>query len=332
MGPNDVSVGELSRRQCMTMLCVSQAGLSQPAPKNVRDFRFVELPGLRQAAGVCRRDPSDVIQAEDTFFVWYTKVHEKPGVYLYPSGYSGDIWYATSKDGLDWKEEGLALGKGGRGAFDEFGVFTPGVLAADERFYLFYTAVKPPMSEETPTAIGIAESASPKGPWRRIRQNPVLSPSADPAKFDSFRVDDSCLLVRGGRFWLYYKGRQAGLTPRETKWGIAIADRPGGPCLRLRVEPVLGSGHEVLAWPERGGVAALVGPTGPEKNTLQYAPDGIEFRPVRGITNAPRAPGGYRPDAFTGSVPARGMQWGISMVPASDPYLVRFDMEVRVQG
>jgi len=301
-------------------------GAAAAAPSARQTFRMIRLEGLGPEPGVCRRDPSDVILAGDRYYIWYTKVRKGPAVYQYPSGYSGDIWYATSKEGLNWKEEGEALGKGAPAAFDEFGVFTPGILVAEGRYYLFYTAVRSPMSEETPTAIGIATASSPRGPWQRIRQNPVLTPTRDLSLFDSFRVDDSCLIVRGGRYWLYYKGRQARHTPAKTKWGLAIADRPEGPYLRLREQPVLASGHEVLVWPEGEGVTALVGPTGPEKNTLQYAADGIQFRVRARIVDPPRAPGGFRPDAFSNAARARGMQWGVSMVIAPDPYLVRFEM------
>ena len=297
------------------------------APLPTTGFHFRPLEGLGPETGVCRRDPSDVIRMGDTYFVWYTKVYNRPGVYRYPSGYSGDIWYATSEDGRSWTERGEALSKGPKGAFDEHGVFTPGILVAGGRYYLFYDAVPVPMSEKTLTAMGIAVADSPHGPWKRFEGNPVLEPTEDPSLFDSFRVDDSCLIVRDGKFWLYYKGRQAGHTPRETKWGLAIADEPTGPYVRYQSAPVLGSGHEVLVWPYRQGVMALVGPTGPEKNTIQYAPDGIHFRPLATIPDAPRAPGGYRPDAFTGASFARGIEWGISMAPASDPYLLRFDAD-----
>jgi hypothetical protein len=320
-------VREISRRLATLLVPAAAAAARQAAPG---DFTILPLKGLGPEPGVCRRDPSDVILAGDTYYVWYTKVRNGAGIYLYPSGYSGDIWCASSRDGLHWTEQGEALKKGPPGAFDEHGVFTPGILAAGGRYYLFYTAVRPPMSEATPTAIGIAVAGSPQGPWRRLERNPVLTPTTDPALFDSFRVDDACLIIRNGEYWLYYKGRQAGLTPRETKWGLAVATDPLGPYIRRQAQPVLSSGHEVLVWPEGEGVAALVGPTGPEKNTLQYAADGIHFRPVRPIVDPPRAPGGYRPDAFTGAARARGMRWGISMVPVANPYLVRFEMNARI--
>ena len=36
-------------------------------------------------------------------------------------------------------------------------------------------------------------------------------------------------------------------------------------------------GYEVTVWHYKGGIAALLTTDGPEKNTIQYAPDGINF-------------------------------------------------------
>lgn len=300
-------------------------GRAQDLPElQSASFRYVPAYGLGLEKGVCRRDPSDVIKVGRTYFVWYTRVSDKPGVYRYPSGYSGDIWYATSEDGIHWSERGQALGKGPRGAFDEHGVFTPNILVAHGKYYLFYTAVPSPMSERTTTAIGIAQARSPYGPWRKFKGNPILKPSKNPKLFDSFRVDDACLITRGGRYWLYYKGRRQGHGPSETRWGVAFAKRPLGPYVKFRGNPVTNSGHEVLVWPDREGVVALIGPTGPEKNTLQYAADGLHFKVISHITNPPMAPGAYRPDAFTDTKFGQGIRWGISMALGANPYLVRF--------
>ena len=37
-------------------------------------FQVGEARGIGRQAGVCRRDPSDVIKVGDTFYVWYSKV------------------------------------------------------------------------------------------------------------------------------------------------------------------------------------------------------------------------------------------------------------------
>ena len=290
-------------------------------------FRFSAAEGLGEQAGVSRRDPSDVLKAGRSYYVWYTKVTDRPGVFMYPSGYSGAIWYATSHDGRHWIERSQALGQGRPGAFDDGGVFTPNILAAHGKYYLFYTAVRSPVSVTIPTAIGVAVADSPGGPWIKLGNNPVLLPSKDRNQFDSFRVDDACLVTREGKYWLYYKGRQQGHTPAETKWGVAIAERPAGPYLKSSANPVVPSGHEVLVWPQRRGIIALVGPTGPQKNTIQYAADGLHFTVIAHIASPPAAPGAYRPDAFTNTSYARGIRWGISMKTGANPYLVRFDCD-----
>jgi hypothetical protein len=295
-------------------------------------FRFEPAAGLGLESGVCRRDPSDVIKVGETYYLWYTKVCNVPDGQPYPSGYGATVWYATSGDGKRWTEQGQAVGKGGAGAWDEHGVFTPNILVADGRYYLFYTGVPKPFIGKGPnitkTAIGIAASDSPEGPWVRLESNPVLRPSDDPTEFDSLRVDDSCLIVRDGKCWLYYKGRQWGRTWRETKMGVALADQPTGPYVKRRANPVVDSGHEVLVWPHRGGVAALISPTGPQARTEQYAPDGIHFRAVGRSEEVPYAPGAYRPDAFDDTRHGYGIRWGISMVHDADLYLVHYECDM----
>jgi hypothetical protein len=154
----------------------------------------------------------------------------------------------------------------------------------------------------------------------------VLRPSDDPARFDSFRVDDACLLVRDGRYWMYFKGRRQGRSPAETQMGVAIAEKPIGPYVRSQANPVITSGHEVLCWPHGWGVASMVTAAGPEKNTIQFALDGLRFAPRGGIVNAPHAPGAYRPEAFKDHAFGTGIRWGIDHAAAGgDLYLRRFD-------
>ncbi len=299
-------------------------------------FRFEPAAGLGPESGVCRRDPSDVIKVGETCYLWYTKVRNTPDGQPYPSGYGATVWYATSMDGKQWTERGQAVGKGGAGSWDEHGVFTPNILVADGRYYLFYTAVPKPFIGKGPnttrTAIGLAASDSPEGPWARLESNPVLRPSDDPAEFDSLRVDDSCLIVRDGKYWLYYKGRQWDRTWRETKMGVALADQPTGPYIKHAANPVVDSGHEVLVWPHRGGVAGLISPTGPQARTIQYAPDGIHFRAVGRFEEVPYAPGAYRPDAFDDPRHGCGIRWGISMMYGPDPYLTRYECDMAAPG
>lgn len=288
---------------------------------------FAYSDAMPYEEGVTRRDPSPVIEVDGTYYFWYSRTQESP------DGYSASIWYATSADGRIWQEAGEALPKGAGGAFDEHAVFTPTILVAEAKYYLFYTAVPEPFTNDdggphgTRTAIGVASSESPRGPWRRAA-DPVLRPSNNPDRFDSMRIDDTCLIVRGGMYWMYYKGRQMNRTPRETKMGLAIAQSPTGPYRKHPESPVLDSGHEVCVWPHGGGVGCMVCKVGPQGNTLQYSGDGVHFQRI-GDAVPPPAPGPFRADQFMdGKGP--GITWGIAMrTHPKWPYLVRFDCDLR---
>jgi len=285
-----------------------------------QSFTFTDAIG--HEPGVTRRDPSDVIKVGGKFYVWYSKVKKGPGVFQYPSGYSADVWYATSPDGRQWTEQGETAGKGGPGAWDEHGVFTPNILVFGGKCYLFYTAVAAGHGSTTPTRIGVTVSDSPDGPWKKFEGNPVLSPSPDPAQFDSMRVDDAAFVVRDGKIWFYYKGRQINKSPAETKMGVAIGDSPTGPFVK-HGEP-LHQGHEVMVWPQGAGVASLASAAGPRM--IYFAADGLHFQPRTLLKGGLGAPGAYRNDHFQNNAVGQGLTWGIChSTKSGDVYLRRFD-------
>jgi predicted GH43/DUF377 family glycosyl hydrolase len=283
--------------------------------------------GIGNQPGVMRRDPSDIIRVDDQYYVWYSKGK-------IASGYDATIWYATSPDGHTWTEQGQALAKGTTKAWDSASVFTPNVMIAEERYWLFYTGTSRPFSKSfhPDSKIGVAVSDSPNGPWQRVSGEPVLANSSDERDFDSHLVDDACLIVRGGKYWMYYKGRQLGKSPRETKMGVAVADHPAGPYGKHPSNPVVPGNHEVLIWPEGEGVAALIGTVGPESITrsIVYADDGIHFKKVARVENVPTAGGAYRPEAFTGSSKGQRIRWGVHIgkQAGSLPFIERFDLVV----
>jgi len=290
-------------------------------------FRYSEA--IPFEAGVTRRDPSPVIRVEGEYYVWYSRTLSST------DGYTASIWYATSTDGRRWTEQGEALPKGPPGGFDEHAVFTPTILVDRGRYFLFYTAVPEPFDNDnggprgTRTAVGAARADSPRGPWTRLPENPVLRPSDDPRTFDSMRVDDTCLVVRDGEYWMYYKGRQLGRTPAETRMGLARAASAAGPYIKHLGNPVLDSGHEVCVWPHGRAVGCLVSSVGPQGNTLQYSEDGIHFRRILDAV-PPKAPGPFRDDHFIDGA-GSGITWGLSMATdAPRPYLVRFDCDLAV--
>ncbi len=290
-------------------------------------FETTEITGIGKEEGVCRRDPSDIIKVNDIYYVWYTKVTE--GAPRYPEGYYGTIWYAVSTDeGHNWKERGQALAKDAPGAFDSFGLFTPSILAWEDKYYLYYTAVADGFindgyCEAGKTAIGVAISDNPDGLWERCTNNPLLIPSANHADFDSFRVDDACMLAREGKIFMYHKGRQWERTPGETKMGVVIAPHPCGPFERQNGgQPIQPEGHEVQVWPEQGGVVSLVSNVG---RGFYFAKDGISFDKITNdFEGSVSAPGAYRPD-LTDHSWDKGVNWGITMSMRSHhPYLARW--------
>lgn len=270
-------------------------------------FTYSDVTGIGPEAGVMRRDPSDIIKVGDLYYVWYTK----GAIY---SGYNGTVWYATSPDGHTWTEQGEAVARGAEGGWDGQSVFTPNILVAEGRYWLFYSGVSFfPQDGKPDTKIGIAVSDSPAGPWEKLASNPVLGNSDDPEQFDSMLVDDACLIVRDGEYWFYYKGRQLGKEPSQTQMGLAIAEKPGGPYVKYEGNPVIPGNHEVLVWPQGEGVTALIGTVGPKHiaRSIMYAEDGIHFSKTHNVVNVPVAGGAYRPEAFTESGKGELIEWGV---------------------
>ena len=293
--------------------------------KNTVTVTHSELEGIGAEKGVMRRDPSDIIKVGDLYYVWYSKGTISPG-------YDATVWYATSPDGRAWTEKGMALAKGEPGTWEGASVFTPNILVAEGRYWLFYTGTSRKFGKgfNPDSKIGIAVSDSPDGPWERLATNPALKNSDDPEDFDSHLVDDACLIKREGKYWFYYKGRQLGKSPAQTQMGLAIADKPEGPYVRVEENPVIPGNHEVLVWPQGKGVAAMIGTTGPKEitNTIQYAEDGIHFSKTHDVKNGPWAGGAYRPEAFTESGEGDIPEWGVEIGRAKGhlPFIQRFDV------
>ena len=328
--------------------------LRMPAFEN-RHCSFSEVSGIGREEGFTRRDPSDIIRVDGAYYVWYSRVdhaelpeRDRP---MAASGYVATIWYATSTDqGHTWTERGQALGPGPDGAFDAHAVFTPNILKAVGKYYLFYTGVRPTPgrpeggfannSTADRTAIGLAAADTPDGPFHRLSSSPVLStstpsatPGTVPSKFDSYRVDDAALLLRGGKVWLYYKGRNfddGKQGPRFTQMGVAIADAPEGPYVKQNSgNPILDKSHEVLIWPHREGVAAYASIS----KTVEYAPDGLDFstRPLAApLEPKPIAPGAFRAGLTEPAAYGSAIRWGIAMRDPGGPcpYLVRWEWDV----
>ncbi|MEM6319648.1 MAG: family 43 glycosylhydrolase [Bacteroidota bacterium] len=301
------------------------------------EFQVFDLKGdLAYEEGVVRRDPSAIIKENGKYYVWYTKS-------VGPTqGFGGDIenekvfpwdrcdiWYATSEDGWTWKEEGMAVPRGKKGAYDDRSVFTVEILAHEGKYYLTYQTVKSPYNVRVKNQVGLAWADSPDGPWTKSKE-PILSPADNgiwkgteqnrfnvvkKGDFDSHKVHDPCLLHYNGKFYLYYKGEQMGeeitFGGRQIRHGVAIADNPLGPYVKSPYNPISNSGHEICVWHHKGGIASLITTDGPEKNTVQWAPDGINFEIKSVIKGAPHAIGLNR-SLNTEGEPFGALEWGLT--------------------
>ncbi len=315
------------------------------------DFTECEIKGLEPEVGIHRRDPSSVILVDDTYYVYYTKSYgAHVGFYsgdlsakVFPWDHS-EIWYATSSDGYEWKEQGVVLQRGSEGSYDDRSVFTAEIMKYNGDFYLVYQTVQHPYVNRCFECIAIAKSSSPCGPFVKS-DAPILEPTGDgvwkgdsdnrfevekKGSFDSQKVHDPLLFHYRDKFYLYYKGEPMGeevfMGGRETKWGVAIADDIWGPYVRSEYNPITNSGHETCLWKYGEGIAAFLRTDGVEKNTLQYAQDGINFEIKSVIKGGPEASGPYRPDVIPED-PLEGMKWGLSHnVDGEWGYIIRFDM------
>jgi len=295
-------------------------------------FSYEEISGIGHEKNVIRRDPSDIIKVGNQYYIWYTRnLRFFNGVKI--PGYSGRVWYATSLDGYSWIEKGEALGTGKKGAFDSHAVFTPNILAFKGKYYLYYTGVKPTPgnpdnvfenNDETDiTAIGIAVADNPDGPFKRIKNDPILEVSDVAADFDSYRIDDAALSVRNNQVWLYYKGRSrihGKSGPGHTQMGVAFSDSPEGP-YKKHTSPLLDRSHEVLIWDQKEGVGSLAS----INQSVNLATDGLNFSLIQAdLPRVPKAPGLYRPELTDHSI-KEIPHWGISQGNKDgDVYLQRF--------
>ncbi|MEM9337906.1 MAG: family 43 glycosylhydrolase [Bacteroidota bacterium] len=316
-------------------------------------FKYTKLEGFDYNGGdatVTRRDPSKVIFENGQYYVWYT-YRNTP---VKPVGMSrakeandtipssdwdlAEIWYATSKDGFTWEEQGVAISRPPKPQPGWRSVTTTDILKWKGKFYLYYQAFMEASGlrgDFCPVAVSYADS--PDGPWTSA--NKIVIPNGPEGAWDQYSIHDPYPLVHDGKIYLYYKSdfdRRPELRPGMIRMqGLAIATDPLGPFEKHPLNPVINSGHETTLFPFKEGVAAIVQRNGQEHNTIQYAADWVNFK-VASITELlPVAAGPYIPDAFTDTKDGRGITWGISHIinAGSDwkknhTILLRFDCDL----
>ena len=308
------------------------------------NFLYSKLEGLSD--DVSRRDPTKVIKVDGIYYVYYThRKTTKP-----PSGRNyteevpssdwdlADIYYATSKDGFIWEEQGVAVARPPKGQPGWRSLSTPGVLIWKGKYYIYFQSFNDaPAATADRADVRIAWSASPNGPFQIVDSE--IIPYGQEGEWDAKVVHDPCPIVYKDKIYVYYKSQNFSLRDKrdvilEIGIGVAIADNPLGPYTKSPLNPVLNSGHEACVFPFKEGVAAFVSLNGPEKNTMQWAPDGVNFDIASNVIMMPIAPAPYVPDAFTNTKDGRGITWGLCHVSKTNKLgdkenmLIRFDCDL----
>ena len=292
-------------------------------------FKYTRLQGFDYRGGdgtVSRRDPSRPILVNGAYYIWYTK-RDSP---VPPLGVTRadeatefvpstdwdlcDIWYATSKDGFHWEEKGIAIKRPAKPLLGWRSVATPDILVWDDRYYLYFQAfVEPSGIKGDWCPATVAWSDSPDGPWTQTNE-PII-PFGKKGEWDQDAIHDPQPIVYRGKIYLYYKSAYNKWAETRDKYavaqGLAIADHPLGPFEKNRLNPVLNSGHETTYFPFKEGVATLAIKDGNERSTIQYAPDGVNFKIASVVSLPPIAAGPFTPDAFKDTGNGRGVTWGM---------------------
>jgi len=306
-------------------------------------FRYSRVTGIGREDGVSRRDPSKILKLGDTYYVWYTcrntavnpigrdKIDSADDVTPLVDWDLADIYYATSKDGFNWVEQGIAVPRAPKGTYGDRSLSTPDILVYKGKYYLYYQCFTTMWRENDCVNVSMAWADSPDGPWTRL-DRPVIE-QGEAGAWDSCAIHDPYPIVFQGKIWVYYKGsprdKTAGNLLRAQ--GVAIADDPEGPYIKPPLNPITNSGHETMLWPYKDGMAALLIRDGAEKDTIQYAKDGLNFELKAHVQMPPLAPGPFCPDAFADNGNGRGVTWGLAHVvpnagePLHDSFILRFD-------
>ncbi len=316
------------------------------------NFKYSRIAGIGKDPEASRRDPSKVIKVGGEYYVWYTKrapCTQPVGMDHCTDSFPAvdwdlaDIWCATSENGFSWEEQGMAVKRSPVGEYGDRAVTTPDILIHQGKYYLFYQTFTGKFSDDKGDLcnVSMAWADSPDGPWTKTTE-PVL-PLGGENDWDGGAIHDPYPLVFRGKIWLFYKGQpvHGRMDHLVRAQGVAIADRPDGPYRKHELNPLLNSGHETCLFPYKEGIAALLSIDGPEKNTVQYAPDGVNFEMMASVSCPPIAPGPYCPDAFADNGDGQGITWGLchintaTIVPnnrrrivESESFLVRFDCDL----
>ncbi len=120
-----------------------------------------------------------------------------------------------SLDLVNWDYQGNAFSERPEWVADDAGIWAPEVVYFNDQYYLYYTA---PNTDAGGSAIGVATSDSPTGPWTDSG-GPVVAPRQDPNSDPNnpgyFWTVDAEVIHAEGKHYLYYGSYYGGVFVRE---------------------------------------------------------------------------------------------------------------------
>lgn len=346
-----------SEKPDIPLSAASERMFNYPAPRAqdnelFTQFKYTRLQGFdygQEDGRISRRDPSRPIMVDGKYHVWYSKRNTK----VAPIGWDraaeatdevpstdwdlAEIWYATSKDGITWKEEGVAVKRPPKPKSGWRSVVTPDILVWKGKYYLYYQAFDEPSGlrgDLCPVSVSYADT--PDGPW--THGGDAVIPFGEEMEWDRNATHDPYPIVYHGKIYLYYKAAYNKWPDNRDNYvvghGLAIAEDPLGPFEKHPLNPVMQSGHETTYFPFKEGIATLANKDGNERQTIQYASDGVNFEIASSVSFTPKAAAPYTPDAFTDTKYGKGITWGLChFVNAGNPgkgysIIARFDCDL----
>ncbi|MEM6692215.1 MAG: glycoside hydrolase family protein, partial [Planctomycetota bacterium] len=170
-----------------------------------------------------------------------------------------EIAHAVSKSPFGpWEFHDVALPARGVSYWDGSCTHNPTVLKIRGRYYLYYMGNRGNGRVEKPfnwqhrnnQRIGVAVAQSPDGPWERFDE-PVIDISDDPEAVDALCVSNPAIAVRpeGGVLMIYKTVAKEYELPSggPVGLGVATADNPAGPFLKLDAKPFAVEGERFAA-------------------------------------------------------------------------------------
>lgn len=115
-------------------------------------------------------------------------------------------WYQTGSPVQIalWKHDGIVLGTGPRGSWDEMGVADPYVIQRNGEFYLYYLG----MDRARRQRLGIARSHD-GIVWQKLISNPIME-LGEVGSFFEMGLGEPAVWTSGGAYWMLFTGRARG--------------------------------------------------------------------------------------------------------------------------